>query len=229
MTREERQSLISEGNLLSAFVEIIFDNSDLRFPTGKEVTSLKRTIGLKKDEYALDKKTVTKGEVLNLLESAGFSKANPFYIVPQGRITSLANANQVERLELLKEIAGTRVYESKRVESQKIMKETLVKRNKINELLEYIESRLEELEVEKEELNEYMGLDKDRRCLEYTIYSKEQEKALEEWEELEGAQGKENDLMKAKIMDFTLQEENLKVYFTAILGDLESGKSSLWY
>ena len=87
MTREERQALLNEGSsTLSAFVEIIFDNSDQRFPTGSELLSLKRTIGLKKDEYSLDKKTVTKGEVLNLLESAGFSRANPFYIVPQGRV-----------------------------------------------------------------------------------------------------------------------------------------------
>lgn len=211
MTREERQALLHEGSILSAFVEIVFDNADQRFPTGRETLSLKRTIGLKKDEYSLDKKTVTKGEVLNLLESAGFSKANPFYIVPQGRITALANANEVERLELLKEIAGTRVYENKRIESIKIMKESFHKRSKINELLQYIESRLEELEVEKRELNEFQGLDKDRRCLEYTIYSKEQEAAVEEWEELEGVQGKENDLMKVKIMDFSLQEENLKV------------------
>ena len=114
-------------------------------------------------------------------------------------------------MALLKEVAGTRVYEIKRLESLKIMKETWLKREKINELLSYIESRLEELEVEKSELNEFQALDKDRRCLEYAIYSKEQEAAVEEWEELEEAQGMENDLMKAKIVDFSLQEENLKV------------------
>jgi structural maintenance of chromosome 3 (chondroitin sulfate proteoglycan 6) len=210
MTREERQALISQG-LLSAFVEIIFDNAAQRFPTGKDVTIIKRTIGLKKDEYSLDNKTVTKGEVLNLLESAGFSKANPFYIVPQGRITSLANSNPSEMLQLLKEIAGTRVYETKRFESLKIMKETLVKRQKISELLEHILGRLDELEVEKQELNEFMGLDKDKRCLEYTIYSKEQEKAAEELDELEGDHSSSNDLMKARIEAFGVQEENLKV------------------
>ena len=117
----------------------------------------------------------------------------------------------MERLALLKEVAGTRVYETKRVESIKIMKETALKREKINELLVYIESRLEELEVEKSELNEFQSLDKDRRCLEYAIYSKEQETAVEEWEELEEAEGVENELMKGKIMDFSLQEENIQV------------------
>ncbi len=62
MTREERQALLHEGtgaSALSAYVEMVFDNEDHRFPTGKPLVILRRTIGLKKDEYSLDKKTVT--------------------------------------------------------------------------------------------------------------------------------------------------------------------------
>ena len=33
--------------------------------------------------YFLDRKHVTKTEVVNLLESAGFSRSNPYNIVPQ--------------------------------------------------------------------------------------------------------------------------------------------------
>ncbi len=46
-------------------------------------------------------------------------------------------------------------------------------RDKINEVLQYIESRLEELQEEKEELTEYQRLDRRRRALEYTLYDKE--------------------------------------------------------
>ena len=67
-------------------MEIVFDNSDNRFPTGREELILRRTIGLKKDKYSLDKKSASKADVMNLLESAGFSKSNPYYIVPQGRV-----------------------------------------------------------------------------------------------------------------------------------------------
>lgn len=67
-------------------MEIVFDNSDNRFPTGRDEVILRRTIGLKKDEYSLDKKSASKADVMNLLESAGFSKSNPYYIVPQGRV-----------------------------------------------------------------------------------------------------------------------------------------------
>jgi structural maintenance of chromosome 3 (chondroitin sulfate proteoglycan 6) len=94
MSREERQALLHDSSAstsatLSAFVEIVFDNSDGRFPHGSnDELVLRRTIGLKKDEYSLDRKSVTKQDVLNMLEAAGFSRANPYYIVPQGRVSS---------------------------------------------------------------------------------------------------------------------------------------------
>ncbi|KAL2820881.1 RecF/RecN/SMC [Aspergillus cavernicola] len=176
--REERQALLHEGSgsaVMSAYVEIIFDNSDERFPTGKPELVLRRTIGLKKDEYTLDRKNATKSDVMNLLESAGFSRSNPYYIVPQGRVTALTNMKDSERLNLLKEVAGTQVYEARRAESLKIMHETNSKREKIDELLEFINERLSELEEEKDELRSFQDKDKERRCLEYTIYSREQQ------------------------------------------------------
>ncbi|CAG8398464.1 unnamed protein product [Penicillium salamii] len=187
--REERQALLHEGSgsaVMSAYVEIIFDNSDDRFPTGKPELVLRRTIGIKKDEYTLDRKNATKNDVMNLLESAGFSRSNPYYIVPQGRVTALTNMKDSERLVLLKEVAGTQVYEARRTESLKIMNETNSKRAKIDELLDYINERLAELEEEKDELRSYQEKDKERRCLEYTIYSLEQQeigKVLSEIEE----------------------------------------------
>ncbi|KAF7304687.1 Structural maintenance of chromosomes protein [Mycena kentingensis (nom. inval.)] len=189
LTREERQALLHEGvsttSTLSAYVEIIFDNADNRFPTGHDEVILRRTIGIKKDEYSLDKKSANKAEVMNLLESAGFSKSNPYYIVPQGRITALTNAKDTERLALLKEVAGTKVYEQRRAESLRIMAETDAKRTKISELLEYIEARLTELEEEKEELKEFQEKDKERRCLEYALYQRELEEVGEALEDIE--------------------------------------------
>ncbi|KNE56016.1 hypothetical protein AMAG_01859 [Allomyces macrogynus ATCC 38327] len=190
MSREERQSLLHEGSgpaAMSAFVEVIFDNADHRFPTGRDEVVLRRTIGLKKDEFALDKKSATKTEVMNFLESAGFSAANPYYIVPQGRITALCNAKDTDRLMLLKEVAGTGVYETRRTESLKIMADTDLKRQKIDELMQFIDDRLAELEEEKAELTEFTRLDKDRRCIEHAIYDRELRQVTGELDALEGS------------------------------------------
>ena len=104
----------------------------------------------------------------------------------RNKITALTNAKDHERLALLKEVAGTKVYEQRRTESLRIMADTDSKRSKIAELLEYIDTRLTELEEEKEELKEFQEKDKERRCVEYALYQRELEEvgaALEEIEE----------------------------------------------
>ena len=58
------------------------------------------------------------------------------------------------------------------------------KRTKINELLQYIEDRLGELEEEKEELKEFQEKDKERRCLEYALYWREVEEVGEALDEV---------------------------------------------
>ncbi|CAD6271018.1 unnamed protein product [Miscanthus lutarioriparius] len=173
---EDRGALLHEGaghSVVSAFVEIVFDNSDNRIPVDKEEVRLRRTVASKKDEYYLDGKHVSKTEVMNLLESAGFSRSNPYYVVQQGKIASLTLMKDSERLDLLKEIGGTRVYEDRRKESLKIMTETANKRKQIDQVVHYLEERLRELDEEKEELKKYQQLDKQKRSLEYTILDHE--------------------------------------------------------
>ncbi|KAA1469211.1 RecF/RecN/SMC protein [Dentipellis sp. KUC8613] len=220
MSREERQALLHEGisttTTLSAYVEIVFDNTDNRFPTGREEVVLRRTIGLKKDEYSLDKKSASKADVMNLLESAGFSKSNPYYIVPQGRITALTNAKDHERLALLKEVAGTKVYEQRRAESLRIMSDTDAKRTKIGELLEYIDTRLNELEEEKEELKEFQEKDKDRRCLEYALYQRELEEVGEALEEIEEERRNEVHGANLRREQFSDREQQIQTLETKI-------------
>jgi structural maintenance of chromosome 3 (chondroitin sulfate proteoglycan 6) len=133
-----------------------------------------------------------------------------------------------ERLVLLKEVAGTQVYEARRAESLKIMQETNSKRAKIDELLDYINERLAELEEEKDELRNYQEKDKERRCLEYTIYSREQHEISNVLENLEeqrqnGVEGADNNRdqfvegekamaqIDAEIAEFRQQIEFLKV------------------
>lgn len=185
---EQRQALLHEGTgprVISAFVEVIFDNSDNRIPIDKDEVVLRRVIGSKKDQYFLDKKMVTKGDVMNLLESAGFSRSNPYYIVKQGKINQMATAPDSQRLKLLREVAGTKVYDERKEESKVILRETEGKREKINDLLKYIEERLQTLENEKEELKEYQKWDKMRRSLEYTIHDHELRDCKKKLDELQ--------------------------------------------
>ncbi|EDQ89431.1 uncharacterized protein MONBRDRAFT_8368 [Monosiga brevicollis MX1] len=203
MRAPERRALLHEGAgraVVDAYVEIVFDNSDGRIPIDKEEVVLRRNFGLKKDEYYLNNSRSTKNEVcllsrlvafgierrhlaltvsmplrqvVNLLESANFSRSNPYYIVQQGKINDLATASDSARLDLLKEVAGTNVYDERRKESLKILEDANNKRDRIEEVLKDIDTRLEELESEQSELKAYQQLDTDKRAIEYAIYSKE--------------------------------------------------------
>ncbi|KAI3624201.1 SMC3 [Malassezia furfur] len=190
LSREERQALLYDASgatsaTLSAFVEVVFDNADGRFPLNGDEVVVRRTVSLAKDEYMIDRKNASKTEVVNLLESAGFSRSNPYYIVPQGRITHLTNATDAERLALLKEVAGTRVYEQRRVDSVDILRATDARYNGTAELLSEIEARIEELSKEQGELHKFHKRDRERRCLEYTIYQRELADLAEVLESLE--------------------------------------------
>ncbi|GMH33553.1 hypothetical protein BSKO_01387 [Bryopsis sp. KO-2023] len=173
---EERQQLLHEGAghaVLSASVEVILDNSDRRFPIDQDELRLKRSVGKQKDEFFMEGKHTTRAEFINILETAGISRFNPYYVVQQGKIMSMASMKDAERLDLLKEIGGTRVYEERRKESFKLMEETRANRQQIQDMVSDIQRRIEELDAEKAELEKYKKLEKDRKSIEYTIHNKD--------------------------------------------------------
>lgn len=198
LRQEERQRLLHEGAghaVMSAYVELVFDNSDGRLPVDKDEVRLRRSIGLKKDEYYLDKKHMTKTEVMHLLETAGFSRSNPYYVVQQGRIMEMAHMSDAKRLDLLKDIGGTKVYEERRKDSLDVLRECEGKRTSIQDLIEQLESRLSSLDEERDELAAYQVADRDRRAIEYTILDREISATKEALQKLESIRQKANDEM----------------------------------
>jgi structural maintenance of chromosome 3 (chondroitin sulfate proteoglycan 6) len=146
---------------------------------------IRRTIGHTKDEFFLQRKRATKNEIMSLLEGAGFSRSNPYFIVQQGKVNALCVMSDIDRLNLLKEVAGTTVYDEKKSESLQKMEENRVHIEKIDENLLYMENKLDELRGEKEELVQYQALDRERRAVEYTLYDKELRRAREILDDIE--------------------------------------------
>ena len=122
---------------------------------------------------------------MSLLEGAGFSRSNPYFIVQQGKVNALCVMKDGDRLRLLKEVAGTTVYDEKKEESLGKMEENRSNVGKIRDSLVFMEERLEELRGEKEELSQYLALDKNRRSMAFMLYDKELRKARETLDEIE--------------------------------------------
>ena len=178
LKQDQRCSLLSSSGSgprpLSAYVELLFDNSDRRFPINQDEISLRRTIGAKKDQFHLNGKVVlSRKELSGMLEAAGFSRSNPFYIVKQGQINSLATCSDKRRLEIVNDLAGTQVYVDKKKESEVELQSAETTISKVSECIEKISDRLEELEGERELLKEFKKLDLKKRTIEYLVVTKD--------------------------------------------------------
>eukprot|EP00916_Digyalum_oweni_P012732 GHVL01021029.1.p1 GENE.GHVL01021029.1~~GHVL01021029.1.p1 ORF type:complete len:301 (+),score=51.06 GHVL01021029.1:95-997(+) len=175
-----RRELLHEGTgsaVTTAFVEVIFNNSDKRLPIEQAEVSIRRSLGKSGEEWLLDNKKSTRTEVMNLLETAGFSKANPYYIVRQGKIASLTTMTDAARLGLLKEVAGTKIYDQKRQDASKSFEESRARRAAIETKRSEVKNRIQALEAEQKELRECTNLERQRRAIEYTLSEREWQSA----------------------------------------------------
>lgn len=121
----------------------------------------------------------------------------------------MATAADSQRLKILREVAGTRIYDERKEESRALLRDSESKLENIKDLIKYLEERLQTLEGEKEELREYQKWDKMRRSLEYTVYN----------QELEDARKKKKDLETRRETSSVVTEklrENLQVYVDKI-------------
>jgi len=69
---------------------------------------------MSKADYYLNGKHHKGEELMSILEIAGYSRSNPYYIVQQGKFNALAQMNPQDKLLLLMEIAGTSVYDERK-------------------------------------------------------------------------------------------------------------------
>ena len=81
-------------------------------------------------------------EMESFLETAGFSRDNPYYMVEQGSVKQICELSDAGRLRLLKEVAGTRVYEDRRRESEAVLEDTQQKVDQVNDLINDMKASL---------------------------------------------------------------------------------------
>lgn len=164
-------------------MENMGDNVALGLPSDVVV---RRTVGMKKDEYLLNNKRADLNDVINLFETIGFSRCNPYNIVLQGQVDALTAMSAEDRLELVKDIAGASLYDDKKADSLKLLDETEGKMQKVGEVIESLAQRIGDLEIEKDDLTKFQETDKRRRALEYRIRELESVSVEQQIQSLEG-------------------------------------------
>eukprot|EP00747_Dinoflagellata_sp_TGD_P149796 gnl/TRDRNA2_/TRDRNA2_177055_c0_seq1.p1 gnl/TRDRNA2_/TRDRNA2_177055_c0~~gnl/TRDRNA2_/TRDRNA2_177055_c0_seq1.p1 ORF type:complete len:929 (-),score=-17.02 gnl/TRDRNA2_/TRDRNA2_177055_c0_seq1:947-3733(-) len=156
-----------KGSIPETSVEVVLDNTNGRFPLDSKEIRIRRFISTNCDQYEINGKKVTKLEIVNVFENGGFFSSNPYYLIKQGEITRLSDLTDYDRLKILKEIGGAKIYEVRRCDSLKILESSKGRREVIVDLLGQIETELKNLIRQKKKLNEFLTLKHDKKCLEF--------------------------------------------------------------
>ena len=176
LRQEDKRGLVHEEQgeeILEVMVELVIDNKSRRLPIDKDTVTITKIYYPKenREDLIINQKKLLKSEVWNILESAGFCKHNPYYIIQQGRINTLINMTEVELYELFADVSGTKLYEQKRADGLKLLEESKETKNKIIKQGEEISKHIQKLELQCGELKDFEKYENERKALEYFINS----------------------------------------------------------
>jgi chromosome segregation protein len=196
-----------------ASVEIVFDNSDKSFSLIEKEVSIKRIVRKNGQSiYKINNQTKTRQEVLSLLAQAGIDP-NGFNIVLQGEIQNFVRMQPEERRQVIEEVAGISIYESRKEKSLKELEKTENKLKEVSAILRERTAYLNNLEKEKEAALKHKKLENDIRKFKKTLIYQELEKKKklknEIFEKIEN-KNKEIEKIKKIILSYKTTIESLE-------------------
>lgn len=173
LLHEEPDDKGAEAQIIS--IEIVLDNKYRRFPVDKDTVSIQKLYNAKenKEEILINQKKLLKSDVLNLFESAGFTKANPYYIIQQGKINAMINMSEYEYYETFSEVTGTKTYEEKKEESLKLLEESKDNRDRIVKQQDEIVKYIHKLETQCSDLKKFEKYELQRKTYESFILNEQ--------------------------------------------------------
>src|SRR3989338_898124 len=141
-----------------ASVKVIFDNTDKIFDIDFSEVVIERVVhrdGL--NEYLINNSTVRLKDVLELLARAHIG-ASGHHIISQGEADRILTANPKERKSMVEDALGLKLYQYKRLESERKLKKTFENIEQVEALRKEIAPHLKFLrkQVEKIEKMESM-------------------------------------------------------------------------
>jgi chromosome segregation protein len=196
-----------------ASVEIVFDNSNKDFSLMEKEVSIKRIVRKNGQSiYKINNQTKTRQEVLALLAQAGIDP-NGFNIVLQGEIQNFVRMQPEERRQVIEEVAGISIYESRKEKSLKELEKTESKLKEVSAILRERNAYLNNLEKEREAALKHKKLENDVRKFKKTLIYQELEKKKKSKDEiLEKIETKNKEIEQTKkiILSYKTTIESLE-------------------
>ncbi|XP_067931601.1 structural maintenance of chromosomes protein 2-like [Watersipora subatra] len=153
-----------QAGITKATVSITFDNSDPeQCPFGysqyEEIVVTRQVVVGGRNKYMINGSAAPNQKVADLFKSVSLNINNPHFLIMQGRITKVLNMKPPEILSMIEEAAGTRLYESKRENAEKVIEKKESKLREVDSLIEEETGpKLERLKKERDSYIEYQKI-----------------------------------------------------------------------
>jgi chromosome segregation protein len=152
-----------------AEVTLVVDNSAGILPVGfSEVAIRRRMYRSGESEYSINGARCRLRDVRELIMDTGIG-VDGYSIISQGRISEIVNSRPENRRELFDEAAGITKYRAKKEESERKLESASANLERIDDIIDEIESRMGGLKEDSEKAKEYLGLRDRHRELEINI------------------------------------------------------------
>ncbi len=148
----------SEPRANRASVKVVFDNTKKIFDIDFSEVTIERTVhrdGL--NEYIINGSVVRLKDVLELLSRAHIG-ASGHHIISQGEADRILNANPKERKSMVEDALGLKLYQYKRLESERKLKKTFENIAQVEALRKEIAPHLKFLKKQVEKVEKMEGM-----------------------------------------------------------------------
>ena len=155
------------------YVEALIDNEGGLIQGEEKEVLLRKTIAADgKLLWRINQRQVSGAEYDTMLELAGIRKTNPANFILQGKIKRISQTDEVGLYSLLEETVGTRAYEERKLESKELLHSVVLDEKKAHELLDDFQTKLHEIQVEKEDYKRYEEDVEAGNLIYFTLYSR---------------------------------------------------------
>eukprot|EP01064_Diplonema_japonicum_P009182 TRINITY_DN16652_c0_g1_i1.p1 TRINITY_DN16652_c0_g1~~TRINITY_DN16652_c0_g1_i1.p1 ORF type:complete len:1212 (+),score=368.15 TRINITY_DN16652_c0_g1_i1:60-3638(+) len=151
-----------QAGISKASVTIDFDNTDEEgkppgFPDCDTITVTRQIVTAGRNKFFINGTGAQLQQVQNLFHSVQLNVNNPHFLIMQGTITKVLNMKPVERLSMLQEAAGTRMFEQKKTSAQAMVQKKDIKLSEIDRQLEEdMKPTLQKREADRREYDLYL-------------------------------------------------------------------------
>ncbi len=157
-----------------AGVKVVFDNSKRTFTIDFDEVAIERVVHRdNSNEYFINGSPVRLKDIVELLSGAHIG-ASGHHIISQGEADRILNANIRERREMIEDALGLKMYQYKKIESQRKLEKTEENMKSVESLRREIAPHLKFLKKQVEKVEKVQELREELRSL-YKIYFKREE------------------------------------------------------